>query len=166
MQITDQPVFTCPTPVPSVPTPYPTFPSIPGYPTLVPLPTPLPPPTATPYVIRPPQDFYVGDAIYAGDATSPLRARFRLLDVQTTAAPPRTLVTWELEVINVGNGEYDVFPAAQMFIVDDHDRQRRHPGCLGREQRSFPSGGTLGGRRCGRPHPRRPADLHPGGLHS
>lgn len=145
MQITDAPVFTCPTPVPIVPTPYPTFPAIPGYPTLVPLPTPLPPPTVTPYVIHPPDDFYVGDAIYAGDATTPLRARFRLLAVQMTAAPPRTLVTWTLEVINVGSVEYDVFPAAQMFIATITTASGESEGVWGVSSAAFRAAGISTG---------------------
>ncbi|MEO0564834.1 MAG: hypothetical protein AAF125_22195, partial [Chloroflexota bacterium] len=85
-------------------------------------PTYTPYPTPTPYVIRPPQDFYAGDAVHTGGWASEVNARFRLDDITTVSASldddgtARALVTWTLEVKNLGNIPYEFFPAAQAFI--------------------------------------------------
>src|SRR5262245_37693456 len=123
IQISDQPVYVCPTsPPPLTSVPPATATTLPGTPTPTPYPTSTPYPTATPYVIRPPQDFYVGDAVYTGGFQPSASARFRLQNVQTIAASPdengqpRSIVTWQLEVKNVGSVNYELFPAGQMFV--------------------------------------------------
>lgn len=112
--ITGAPVYVCPTPVVLTPTPLPTFVPIPGYPTLVPFPTALPPPTVTPYAIRPPAAFYRGDAVFT---RSPQSARFRLTNIYTVNTPAgRTVAVWQIEIRNLGGGNYDVFPAYQSYV--------------------------------------------------
>ncbi|MCI0750115.1 MAG: hypothetical protein L0Y32_06195, partial [Nevskiales bacterium] len=111
--LADAPVYTCPTAVPQ-----------PTATTLAGTPSPTLPPPPTPYVITPPQPFYVGDAVFVGGATSPVRVRFRLQNVQSYAAPPgsdgapRRVYAWQLEVRNAGTGDYQVFPAVQMVLSE------------------------------------------------
>lgn len=104
--VTDQAQYTCPTPVPQ-----PTTTVLAGTPepTLAPLPTP--------YTIAPPQDFYVGDAVFVGQQGALLRLRFRLQNVQVQPAGTQNLVTWRLEVRNVGTVTYETIPPALMLIT-------------------------------------------------
>ncbi len=109
--VTDIASYTCPTTVPQA-----TATTLAG----TPLPTLPPPPT--PYTITPPQDFYVGDAVFVGQPGAPLRLRFRLQNVQSQPAPPlagspRRLVTWRLEVRNLGSATYETVPVALMVIT-------------------------------------------------
>lgn len=104
--VTDQAQYTCPTPIPQ-----PTATVLPG----TPLPPPLIPPT--PYTIAPPQDFYVGDAVFVGQQGAPLRLRFRLQNVQVQSAGTQNLVTWRLEIRNVGTATYEAIPPALMLIT-------------------------------------------------
>jgi hypothetical protein len=109
--VTDTASYTCPTAVPQA-----TATTLAG----TPIPTLLPPPT--PYTIIPPQDFYVGDAVFVGQSGAPLRLRFRLQNVQTQPAPPlsgspRNLVTWRLEIRNLGSTTYETIPVALMVIT-------------------------------------------------
>lgn len=111
--ILEIPVYACPTPTPyptASPTPYGT-PLPPDW--LPPLPTPYP----TPYIITPPQDFYVGDAIYTGNQGAAQRLRFRLQNVQVQAMANRNLVTWQLEIRNLGTEVYETIPTALMMIT-------------------------------------------------
>ena len=109
--VTDTASYTCPTRVPQ-----PTLTTLAG----TPMPTLPPPPT--PYTITPPQDFYVGDAVFVGQSGAALRLRFRLGQVQTQPATPlggtpRTLVTWRLEIRNLGSTAYETIPVALMVIT-------------------------------------------------
>lgn len=109
--VTDTPFYTCPTPIPPTVVPEPTV--LPGtplpFPTLIPL-------SPTPYSITPPQDFYVGDAVFVGQPGTPLRLRFRLQNVQVQPAGSLNLVTWELEIRNLGSAAYETIPVALMSI--------------------------------------------------
>lgn len=104
--VTEQAHYTCPTPLPQ-----PTATVLFG--------TPLPPPVIapTPYTIAPPQDFYVGDAVFVGQAGAPLRLRFRLQNVQTQPFGADVLVTWQLEIRNLGTTPYEAVPPALMLIT-------------------------------------------------
>jgi hypothetical protein len=109
--VTDTPSYTCPTAVPQA-----TATTLAG----TPMPTLPPPPT--PYSIAPPQNFYLGDAVFVGQQNASLRLRFRLQNVQTQpAAPlggiPRNLVTWRLEIRNLGSTTYETLPIALMVIT-------------------------------------------------
>lgn len=109
--VTDLASYTCPTAVPQA-----TATTLAG----TPIPTLPPPPT--PYTIMPPQDFYVGDAVFVGQSGAPLRLRFRLQNVQIQPAPPlggspRNLVTWRLEIRNLGSTTYETIPIALMVIT-------------------------------------------------
>ncbi|MEO0560555.1 MAG: hypothetical protein AAF125_00475 [Chloroflexota bacterium] len=96
--------------------------TVPGA-TSTPRPTHTPYPTPTPYVMRPPEDFYAGDAVFTGGWSSTVNARFRLDNIAVVAATPnedgnpRRIVTWTLEVKNVGDTPYEFFPAAQVFVT-------------------------------------------------
>jgi hypothetical protein len=104
------------------------------YPTLIPPPsdapgsiTPTPRPTYTPWP-TPTQyvrtnDYFVGDAIYTSEQPSGLRLRFRVTGIHDLpAAKPdeegqlQTIFLWTVEIKNIGSIEYDVFPAAQMYV--------------------------------------------------
>lgn len=104
--VTDTAYYTCPTAIPQ-----PTATVLPG--------TPLPPPAIppTPYTIAPPQDFYLGDAVFVGQTGVPLRLRFRLQDVQVQPVGAQNLVTWRLEIRNVGTATYEAIPPALMLIT-------------------------------------------------
>lgn len=104
--VTDTASYTCPTAVPQA-----TATTLAG----TPQPTLLPPPT--PYRITPPQDFYVGDAVFVGQQGAPLRLRFRLQSVQTQPAGTRNLITWRLEIRNLGSATYETIPVALMVIT-------------------------------------------------
>ena len=104
--VTDTASYTCPTAVPQA-----TATTLAG----TPMPTLPPPPT--PYTINPPQDFYVGDAVFVGQSGAPLRLRFRLQNVQTQPAGSRNLVTWRLEIRNLGSTTYETIPVALMVIT-------------------------------------------------
>ncbi len=86
------------------------------------IPTLAPPPT--PYIIVPPADFYVGDAIFVGSSSSEHGVRFRLQNIMSYPASPdadgtaRNITTWQLEVKNIGTGDYEIFPTAQMFLSE------------------------------------------------
>jgi hypothetical protein len=104
--VTDTASYTCPTAVPQA-----TATTLAG----TPMPTLPPPPT--PYTITPPQDFYVGDAVLVGQSGAPLRLRFRLQNVQSQPAGTRNLVTWRLEIRNLGSATYETIPIALMVIT-------------------------------------------------
>lgn len=104
--VTDLASYTCPTSVPQA-----TATTLAG----TPMPTLPPPPT--PYTISPPQDFYVGDAVFVGQSGAPLRLRFRLQNVQSQRAGSRNLVTWRLEIRNLGSTTYETIPIALMVIT-------------------------------------------------
>lgn len=104
--VTDTASYTCPTAVPQA-----TATTLAG----TPMPTLPPPPT--PYTITPPQDFYVGDAVLVGQSGAPLRLRFRLQNVQSQPAGTRNLVTWRLEIRNLGSATYETIPVALMVIT-------------------------------------------------
>lgn len=104
--VTDLASYTCPTAVPQA-----TATTLAG----TPMPTLPPPPT--PYTITPPQDFYVGDAVFVGQSGAPLRLRFRLQNVQSQPAGSRNLVTWRLEIRNLGSTSYETIPVALMVII-------------------------------------------------
>jgi len=104
--ITDTASYTCPTAVPQA-----TATTLAG----TPMPTLPPPPT--PYTITPPQDFYIGDAIFVGQSGAPLHLRFRLQNVQSQPAQSQNLVTWRLEIRNLGSTTYETVPVALMVII-------------------------------------------------
>ena len=104
--VTDTASYTCPTAVPQA-----TATTLAGTPQL----TLTPPPT--PYTITPPQDFYVGDAVFVGQQGAPLRLRFRLQNVQSQPAGSLNLVTWRLEIRNLGSTNYETIPVALMVIT-------------------------------------------------
>jgi hypothetical protein len=104
--VTDIASYTCPTALPQA-----TATTLAG----TPMPTLPPPPT--PYTISPPQDFYVGDAVFVGQSGAPLRLRFRLLNVQSQPAGSRNLITWRLEIHNLGSATYETIPIALMVIT-------------------------------------------------
>jgi hypothetical protein len=104
--VTDTASYTCPTAVPQA-----TATTLAG----TPMPTLPPPPT--PYTITPPQDFYVGDAVFVGQSGAPLRLRFRLQNVQSQPAGSGNLVTWRLEIRNLGSTSYETIPVALMLIT-------------------------------------------------
>ncbi len=104
----ETPLYTCPTNIP-----LPTATTLLG----TPLPTNIPP--ATPYIIAAPQDFYVGGAVFIGRQQSPIRVRLRLQNVQITQqAGNEQVVAWQLEVTNVGQEDYEIFPSVQLFISE------------------------------------------------
>ena len=93
----------------------------PGSITPTPRPTYTPWPTPTQYVRT--NDYFVGDAIYTSEQPSGLRLRFRVTDIRgmSAAKPDRdgqlqSIYLWTVEMKNVGSVEYDVFPAAQMYV--------------------------------------------------
>lgn len=93
----------------------------PGSITPTPRPTYTPWPTPTQYVRT--NDYFVGDAIYTSEQPSGLRLRFRVTDIRGMSAAepdeegqPRSIYLWTAEIKNVGSVEYDVFPAAQMYV--------------------------------------------------
>ncbi len=93
----------------------------PGSFTPTPRPTYTPWPTPTQYVRT--NDYFVGDAIYTSEQPSGLRLRFRVTDIRDVpAAKPdedgqlQSIYLWTIEIKNVGSVEYDVFPAAQMYV--------------------------------------------------
>jgi hypothetical protein len=104
--VTEPAYYTCPTTIPQ-----PTVTVLAGTPN----PTLAPPPT--PYTIAPPQDFFVGDAIFVGQPSAPLRLRFRLQNVQVQPAASGNLVTWRLEIRNLGTMPYETVPVALMVIT-------------------------------------------------
>jgi hypothetical protein len=68
-------------------------------------------------------DYFVGDAIYTSEQPSGLRLRFRVTNIRDVpAAEPdedgqlQSIYLWTIEIRNVGSVEYDVFPAAQMYV--------------------------------------------------
>jgi len=104
--ITDTASYICPTRVPQATAT-----------TLAGTPQPTLPPPPTPYSITPPQDFYVGDAVFVGQQGAPLRLRFRLQNIQVQAAGSQNLVTWRLEIRNLGGVSYETIPVALMVIT-------------------------------------------------
>jgi hypothetical protein len=104
--VTDTASYTCPTAVPQA-----TATTLAG----TPMPTLPPPPT--PYTITPPQDFYVGDVVFVGQSGAPLHLRFRLQNVQSQPAESQNLVTWRLEIRNLGSATYETIPVALMVIT-------------------------------------------------
>jgi hypothetical protein len=115
--VTDTASYTCPTAVPQA-----TATTLAG----TPMPTLPPPPT--PYTIAPPQDFYVGDAVFVGQPGAPLRLRFRLQNVQNQPAGTRNLVTWRLEIRNLGSATYETIPVALMVITRINTANGEQPG--------------------------------------
>lgn len=104
--VTDLASYTCPTASPQA-----TATMLAG------TPQPTLPPPPTPYTITPPQDFYVGDAVFVGQSGALLRLRFRLQNVQSQPAGSRNLVTWRLEIRNLGSATYETIPVALMVIT-------------------------------------------------
>ena len=106
MVVMDTAYYACPTQIP-----IPTVTILPG----TPLPPILIPPT--PYVITPPQDFYVDDAVFVGQQNAPLRLRFRLQNIMVQPTASGNLVTWEMEISNIGSLAYETVPPALMLIT-------------------------------------------------
>ena len=121
--VTDTPYYTCPTSIPPTAVPEPTV--LLGTPLPFPTLIPLPP---TPYSITPPQEFYVGDAVFVGQPGAPLRLRFRLQNVQIQPAVSQNLVTWALEIHNLGSAAYETIPVALMVITQITTANGDHTG--------------------------------------
>jgi hypothetical protein len=105
-----------PYPVSSSPNPFPCCLPGPIYPTPVPTYTPYP----TPTLYARTNDYFVGDPIYTSGT---VRVRFRVTDIsgQSTTVPdrqgnPQNIYIWHIDIKNVGNVEYSVFPVGQMYI--------------------------------------------------
>lgn len=106
--LVETPLYICPTDVP-----------LPTATTLLGTPPPTSVPPATPYIIMPPSDFYVGDAVFIGAQGAALRVRLRLQNVQIISqAGDEQIVQWQLEVANVGQEDYEIFPSVQLFISE------------------------------------------------
>lgn len=98
--------------------------SLPPHPIPCCLPAPLyptPVPTYTPYVRT--GDYFVGDPVYA--LTTTLRLRFKVTevwslptDIQDRRGERQQVYLWRLEVKNIGGVEYNLFPAAQMYVSE------------------------------------------------
>ncbi|MBI5957304.1 MAG: hypothetical protein HY866_01120 [Chloroflexi bacterium] len=93
----------------------------PGSITPTPRPTYTPWPTPTHYVRT--NDYFVGDAIYTSAQPTGLRLRFRVIEIRDQPAAEldvegqlQSIYLWTVEIKNVGSVEYDVFPAAQMYV--------------------------------------------------
>jgi len=122
--LTSTPLYTCPTDAP-----LPTATTLLG----TPAPTMLPPPT--PFVITSPQDFYVGDAIFIGGQLAPLRVRLRVQNVQIfPQTADEQVVAWELEVTNVGQEDYEIFPSLQLYVSEVNTAYGIETGAWGATQ--------------------------------
>jgi hypothetical protein len=55
--------------------------------------------------------------VFVGPSGAPLRLRFRLQNVQSQPAGSRNLVTWRLEIRNLGSATYETIPVALMVIT-------------------------------------------------
>lgn len=105
-------LFTQPQPIPCcLPAPI--------YPT--PVPTYTPYPTPTPYVRT--SDYFLGDPVYVLSGTQ--RLRFKVTEITTLPTTtldhrgnPQNVSVWRLEVKNIGGIEYNLFPAAQMYVSE------------------------------------------------
>jgi hypothetical protein len=82
-------------------------------PTHTPYPTRTPYPTPTAYVVS--ENYPMGADAYVG-AEGGLQLRFRISHPQIILLPERQLVTWELEIENVGTIPYNALPGAQVFV--------------------------------------------------
>ena len=82
-------------------------------PTFTPYPTRTPYPTPTPYVVS--ENYPMGADVYVGNAGS-LQLRFRIDNPQTISLAERQVVTWELEIGNMGSIPYSALPGAQVFV--------------------------------------------------
>lgn len=113
--ITDTAYYTCPTAIPPPTEPPPVvLPSAPiTIPTLPPFPTAVP----TVYSISAPDDFHTGDAVFVGPSGAPDRLRFRLYGVEKINDGSQTLVSWWLEIANLGGLVYETVPPALMIIT-------------------------------------------------
>ncbi|QPC80914.1 hypothetical protein G4Y79_14490 [Phototrophicus methaneseepsis] len=131
VRIIDLPQFVCATSVPlpthtqpptSVAPPIyvPPIGSTPGSyiprPTSTPRATYTPWPSPTPYVLS--GGFHLGADVYAGGFDSIISLRLRIDDVATTPVDSDTqVVTWQIEIENIGRETYAALPGGQVFIA-------------------------------------------------
>ena len=73
-------------------------------------------PTPTPFEITSPAAFYKEDDVFVGSIGMLVYLRLRLLDVEVVMVEGRQLVTWTLEVSNLGTADFDTIPPMQMVI--------------------------------------------------
>ena len=106
--------------IPTTPQPRPCCAPPPRYPTAVPTYTPYP--TPTPYVLE--NDYFIGDIVYSNAQASGLRVGFRLLDITTIdtstlseTGEPQAIHIWTLQITNVGDIAYSLFPPAQSYVA-------------------------------------------------
>lgn len=122
--LTGTPLYTCPTDVP-----------LPTATTLIGTPPPTMLPPSTPYIITSSQDFYIGDAVFIGGQLAPLRVRLRLQNVQVfPQTADEQVVTWELEVANVGQEDYEIFPSLQLYVSEVNTAYGIETGAWGATQ--------------------------------
>ena len=89
--------------------------SVPG-PTSTPRPTLTPWPTPTPYIIT--GGFHLGADVYTGGFDSAVSVRLRIEDVTVyPVAANRQVVTWTVEIENIGTTPYFAIPGGQVFVA-------------------------------------------------
>lgn len=82
--------------------------------TFTPPPTRTPYPTPTPYVVS--ENYPMGADVYVGSAGS-LQLRFRVSNPRITAiSATHQVVTWDIEIGNIGTIAYNALPGAQVFV--------------------------------------------------
>jgi hypothetical protein len=85
--------------------------------TSTPRPTHTPWPTPTPFILI--ENFHLGADVYTGSFDSALRLRLRIdgfIVVPLTAT--RQIVTWRVEIENVGSTTYVAIPGGQIFLAE------------------------------------------------
>ncbi|MCI0713742.1 MAG: hypothetical protein L0154_26525 [Chloroflexi bacterium] len=98
-------------------------------------PTNTPYPTPTPYVRT--NDYFVGDIVYTDESPSGLQLGFRMLNIRSEPLPPvpgsdpQALHIWTIEISNIGDIPYTLFPPAQMYVSVVQDGATETSGVWG-----------------------------------
>lgn len=85
-------------------------------PTSTPRPTYTPWPSPTPFIVT--GGFSLGADVYIGGFDSAVRLRLRIDDLQTSVIDNKQIVTWVVEIENIGSETYAALPGGQVFIAE------------------------------------------------
>ena len=87
--------------------------------TSTPRPTHTPWPSPTPYTVV--YNYHMGADIYTGGFVSPLKLRLQVANPQVQQIGGQQIVSWQVEIENLGDVDYYALPASQTFVAEIND---------------------------------------------
>ena len=75
-------------------------------------------PSPTPYTVI--YNYHMGADIYTGGFVSPLKLRLQVANPQVQQVNGQQIVSWQVEIENLGDVDYYALPASQTFVAEIH----------------------------------------------